>query len=322
MTGFALLTRKERRQDRNSQDYLDLELTDATGSMPGRVWADSPALKGEYEAHDFVAFKGSVKSYRDRLQISVHDCREATDEDRARGFDEGLLVPSTREDINDLWQRLNAIYPDALERPILQRLAVETLQEFGGTLREHPAAKVIHHAYRGGLLEHVVSMAELAQKICSHYRELDSDLVLVGVLFHDLGKTIEIGAMPVNDYTMPGRLVGHVVIGRDMVRELCARIPEFPEDLQLHLEHLVLSHQGRKEYGSPVEPLTAEALALHFVDHLDSSLAQLRQARESGGGFQFVRGIGRYIYLGPEDETAGSEPAAGEVEPPQKRLDL
>lgn len=288
--------------------------------MPGRVWNDSPALNGEYEAHDFVAFKGSVKSYRDRLQISVHECRRATDDDRGRGFDEALLVPTTREDIGELWQRLKAIYPEAIRRPALQRLATETLARYGETLREHPAAKVIHHAYRGGLLEHTVSMAELAQKLCAHYRELDADLVLVGVLFHDLGKTIEIGAMPRNEYTMPGRLIGHVVMGRDLVRELCAQIPEFPEDLQLHLEHLVLSHQGRKEFGSPVEPMTAEALALHFIDHLDSSLAQLRQARESGGGFQFVRGIGRYLYLG--DENDPSEGDDNPSEPPQQKLDL
>ena len=324
VTGFALLSRKERRQDRNGQDYLDLLLTDATGSMAAKAWADSAALTGEYEAHDFVAFKGSVKSYRERLQISIQDCRRATEDDRARGFDESLLVPSTREDIGELWQRLQAIYPSGIRRPELQRLATEALATFGETLREHPAAKVIHHAYRGGLLEHTVSMAELSQALCSHYRELDSDLVLLGVLFHDLGKTIEIGAMPRNDYTEPGRLVGHVVIGRDLLRGLCGGIPDFPEDLQLHLEHLVLSHQGRKEYGSPVEPMTAEALALHFVDHLDSNLAQLRQARESGGGFQFLRGFGRLIYLGAEDapdEESESGPTAA-ADRPQKLLDL
>ena len=155
----------------------------------------------------------------------------------------------------------------------------------------------MHHAYRGGLLEHVVSMAELAVLVASHYRDLDRDLLLLGVLFHDLGKLQELGAMPVNDYTLEGRLVGHVVIGRDLLRERCAAIPGFPADLQLLLEHMVLSHQGRKEYASPVEPMTPEALALHYIDDLDSKLNQFTRFREQGTGVLWHRGLGRHVYL-------------------------
>ena len=153
-------------------------------------------------------------------------------------------------------------------------------------------------------------MAELALRVCHHYPELDRDLVLLGVLFHDLGKIRELGAMPANDYTREGRLVGHVVIGRDLLRESCQTIDDFPADLQLELEHLVLSHQGQLEFGSPVEPMTAEALVLHFIDNLDAKLAQLRQARKRGSGFQFLRGFGRYIWVGEAadgGETAGND---------------
>jgi putative nucleotidyltransferase with HDIG domain len=190
----------------------------------------------------------------------------------------------------------------------LRQLVADTLAAWGAELREHPAAKSIHHAYRGGLLEHVVSMAELAARLCTHYPELDRDLVLVGVLFHDLGKIRELGAMPLNDYTREGRLIGHIVLGRDLLRERCAAIADFPGDLQLHLEHLVLSHQGTREYGSPVEPMTAEALVLHFVDDLDSKLNQLRKARELGGGFQYLRPLGRHVFFGDEQpvETDGA----------------
>ncbi len=303
VSGFALLTRKERRQDKNGRDYLDLRLADASGSIGARVWSDSPALDGDYEAHDFVAFKGSVKSYRDALQVSIQECRRTTDADRRLGLDPKLLIPATREDLDDLWRRLEAIYPGAIGRPPLARLVRETLAVHGAALREHPAAKAMHHAYLGGLLEHVVSMAEVAQRVCAAYPAVDADLVLVGVLFHDLGKLRELGAMPVNDYTAEGRLVGHVVIGRDLLLARCAAIPDFPEDLRLHLEHLVLSHQGRLEFGSPVAPMTAEALVLHFVDNLDSKLAQLRDAAESGSGFQFVRGLGRFVWVGPEGQS-------------------
>jgi len=157
----------------------------------------------------------------------------------------------------------------------------------------------MHHAYRGGLLEHVVSMAELGALVCGHYRELDGDLVLIGVLFHDLGKLRELGAMPANDYTLEGRLIGHVVMGRDLLIERCREIEGFPEDLRMLLEHMVLSHQGKKEFASPVEPMTPEAVALHFIDDLDSKINQLRNSREAATGMQFHRGLGRYVYFPP-----------------------
>ncbi len=303
---YLLLSRKEERQDRNGRKYLDMQVTDATGSMAAKVWADSPAMQSEFETHDFVAVKGSVKLYREALQLSVDNCRRVSEEDRAHGFDETKLIPSTDEDLDDLWRRLNAIYPGKIERPVLRRLAEETLAEHGEALRLHPAAKTMHHAYLGGLIEHVVSMAELALGVCGHYRDIDRDLVLIGVLFHDLGKLREIGAMPANDYTMEGRLVGHTVIGRDLVLARCAAIPDFPPDLQLLLEHLVLSHQGKKEYSAPVEPMTSEAIVLHFIDDLDAKLNQLHNHRKQGGGMQFLRGLGRFIYLDPvpKDEPA------------------
>jgi 3'-5' exoribonuclease len=177
----------------------------------------------------------------------------------------------------------------------------------------------MHHAYRGGLLEHVVSMAELAVAVCRHFRDLDRDLLLVGVVFHDLGKLHELGAMPVNDYTLVGRLVGHVVLGRDLLRERCAAIEGFPEDLQLLLEHMVLAHQGKKEFSSPVEPMTPEALALHFLDDLDSKLNQLRTSRATSPGVQYHRGLGRYVYLPAVVGEPEEAPEAGvvvAVEPP------
>jgi 3'-5' exoribonuclease len=308
--GFALLTKKEVRQDRNSKSYMDLELADSSGSIVAKVWADSPAMSGQFEAHQFIKFRGLVKSYRDQLQLSIDACRAANEADRGDGFDESLLVPSTREDIGDLWARLTRLLEEKVERPILRRLARETLALHGPALREHPAAKSMHHAYRGGLLEHVVSMAELADNICDHYRDIDRDLVLLGVLFHDLGKLRELGAMPANDYTLEGRLIGHVIIGRDLLRDRCLAIEGFPDDLRMLLEHMVLSHQGKKEFASPVEPMTPEALVLHFIDDLDSKLNQLRAFREaplSANGISFSKGLGRFVYLPPLQER---------VEPP------
>jgi len=321
--GFALLAKKELRQDRNGKNYLDMVLADASGSISAKVWSDTPALHGDYEAHGFVAFRGLVKSYKDQLQIAVEECRAVTDEDRKFGFDETRLIPSTPEDIDDLWERLTAIFPGKIGDPMLARLAEEGLEVHGAALREHPAAKAMHHAYLGGLLEHTVSMAELAIPVAAHYPELDRDLLLVGVLFHDLGKVFELGAMPANDYTLAGHLVGHVVMGRDLVRERVAAIPDFPQEVALHLEHLILSHQGRREYGAPVEPMTLEALVLHFIDDLDSKINQFRnQRRQSPVEIQYLRGLGRWVYLpapaenGAEDESGGEEAPDGEGDGP------
>jgi 3'-5' exoribonuclease len=325
--GFALLAKKEHRQDRKGAAYLHLELQDATGSIIGKVWADGQAMLGRLETPSYVAFEGVVQRYREELQLNVRRCRTAGESDRAHGFDEELLVPTTREDLDLLWTRMQSAL-DRVERPALRRLVEETLAAHGRELREHPAAKSIHHACRGGLLEHVASMLDVAIALCERYRDLDRDLLLVGVLFHDIGKLRELGAMPANDYTPEGRLVGHVVLGRDLLRERCAAIEGFPADLQLQLEHLVLSHQGSREYGAPVEPMTAEAIALHFVDDLDSKLDQLRRAKETLHGFQLLRPLGRTMYLGepppgaePDREgERGSEPAVEEPAPVQAEL--
>ena len=202
--GFAFLRRRETRQDKGGRAYLDLELVDATGAIPGKAWSDSAALAADFTAPGYVKFRGQVQSYRDQLQLKVENCRAVTESDRGEGFDEAQLVPTTKYDLGELWTRLEETLAGQLRRPEAARLAEETLAVHGEGLKLHPAAKAIHHAYRGGLLEHVVSMAELALAVTGHYRDVDRDLVLVGVLFHDLGKLRELKPMPDNDYTVAG----------------------------------------------------------------------------------------------------------------------
>lgn len=320
VTAFALVTKKERRQDKNGRDFLDLTLADASGSISGKVWSGAAAINSDFEAHDYVALKGTVKNFREQLQVSIQECRRVTDADRSHGFDEAKLIPSSPEDLDDLWDTLQTIYSEDLQNPILEQLAGWVLKEHGAALREHPAAKSIHHAYRGGLLEHTASMAKLAKDLCAHYPELDRDLVLIGVLFHDLGKLRELGAMPVNEYSLEGRLVGHIVIGRDLLREACSQIPEFPADLRLHLEHLVLSHQGLLEYSSPVVPKTPEAFVLHFIDDLDSKLNQLRGARARGPGLQWIGPLQRHVYFEANPSEDEKESKQDPDQPQQLRL--
>jgi 3'-5' exoribonuclease len=315
--GFALVTRFEARADRNGREYADLDLADASGAVNAKLWPDAGVTTSGIRNHQFVAFDGQVQSYRDQLQLVLKKLRPAAEADRPFGFDESRLVPSTREDIDVLWRRLTTVLA-TVQAPPLARLVAETLAVHGPALRTHPAARTVHHAVRGGLLEHVTKMAEVAADVCARYPEVDRELVLVAVLFHDLGKLQELGAMPANDYTPVGRLVGHVVLGRDLLRERLAAIPAFPPEQALHLEHLVLSHQGRREFGAPVEPMTAEAVVLHAIDDLDAKLAQLREARASATGFQFLRPMGRTMWLDP---GAGSEgPVAGAGAAPASKV--
>lgn len=307
--GYALVVRKETRQDRKGRDYIDLELADSSGTMPAKIWPDSPARKNKIDEKAFIAFKGTVRLFREQLQLNLDHCREVNESDREKGFDESALIPTAPQGLDSLWQRFAAIYPAQIERPELRRLTVELIDRHGEQFKEHPAAKSIHHAYRGGLLEHVVHMAELAISTCRLYTELDRDLVLLGVLLHDLGKLRELGSMPANDYTIEGQLVGHIVLGQRMLQDACRALDgEVPEHLALHLEHLILSHHGRREYGSPVEPATAEALVLHSIDSLDSKLSQLRSLRRSGiHGMHFHRPMGRNLFFDPELEKTPSD---------------
>lgn len=300
--GFALVTRKEVRQDRNGRAYVDLEMADASGSLSAKIWPDSPAIKGHFSDKDFVAFKGTVRAFKDQLQLNLDYCREVEPADRDKGFDETLLIPTTPENLDDLKARFTAIFPGAIVRPELQLLTEETLRRFGAQIYEHPAAKNIHHAYRGGLLEHLVYMAEVAIKVCAQYHDVDRDLVLLGVLFHDLGKLRELGAMPANDYTLEGQLIGHIVLGQNMLHECAAALEGVVgKGLMLHLDHLIVSHHGQREWGSPVEPATPEAFVLHAIDTLDSKLNQLRTIRRANGdGLQYLRPMGRTVFFDPE----------------------
>lgn len=309
--GFAFLRRKEARTDRNGKTYLDLELADASGSILGRVWADSPALQNEFAAPGFVKFKGTVVSYRGELQLKVDNCRAVRPEDRNEGFDEAALIPTSKIPPAELGERIRSLLDREIERPELRRLVALALERHGQALQVHPAAKSIHHAYLGGLAEHTLSMLELAVKVAEHYPELDRELLLVGSLFHDLGKLLELEPSPSQEYTPVGRLIGHIVLGRDLLRELAREIPDFPPATLLELEHLVLSHQGRNEFGSPVLPMLAEAVALHAIDDLDSKLAQIR-AIGPGQGFVWSRGLERFVW------TRNAEAPEAQAPPPSE----
>ena len=298
---FFLCVRKDVRVGKNGE-YLALMLQDATGQVAGRVFDGVERLKREFEIGEFVRAEGRTSTHNGELQLVASSIRRVNlPQDEAHGFREEECVPSAPRPIGDMWVELGALV-EGVSDPSLRVFLRRILTEHETALREWPAAQSIHHAYRGGLLEHVLSMATTGQLLARHYGASE-DLLVAGAVIHDLGKLQELaydhGAI---SYSRDGNLVGHIALGLVMVRETAKGISGFPDDLRAELEHLVVSHHGARDKGSPVEPKSVEAFILAAVDNLDAQLHQVRSALgDSGTDPEFTgwhRRFNRVLYRG------------------------
>jgi len=294
---------KELRPTKIGGEFLDLRLQDASGQVVGRLFDDVNRYSAQFEAGDFVRVDGRAQTFNGQLQLKVSAIRRVhAEQDRREGFREEDCVLSAPRPIGDMWSELEARVA-AVTHPSLRVLLRRVLDDHGAALREWPAAQVIHHAYRGGFLEHLCSMAAAAADLARLY-EADADLLLAGVILHDIGKLQELSYdRGLVSYTRDGNLLGHITQGVLLVRSMAAQIPDFPDDVRVHLEHLILSHHGMKEHGSPVEPKTMEAFILAAVDDLDARLNQVRRAiAEDAGEGEFTawhKKLNRVLYKGP-----------------------
>jgi len=296
-------------ETRAGKPYLSLVFADRSGDIGGPAWDNAEALEKICIPGTVVRVCGSVQTYRDRLQLRV---------DRIAAIDqadlkmEHYLAASSRNPASmesELDQRLSEI-TNPFVRKLLYKIFHET--EEGARFQHAPAAKGIHHAYRGGLLEHSLSMARVAALLAGHYRVVDKDLIIAGALLHDIGKTVELqNEVGVIDYTDIGRLKGHVVIGSEFIADVAAEIEDFPQELLVNLQHLVLSHHGRQEFGSPVVPMTAEALLLSFIDDMDAKMslidqlsAKLKTDKPTWSDYQ--RSLERYILIRPRHDAGNA----------------
>jgi 3'-5' exoribonuclease len=239
---------------------------------------DITRYKDEFDAGEFVRVEARTTMFQGQQQLLVTRIRRVNpDQDRREGFREEACVLSAPRPLDEMWRELQehlAAIRDVNIRVLLNRIVADHGQE----LREWPAAQTIHHAYRGGLLEHIVKMADVGKYLARAY-DANEDLVLAGVLLHDIGKLQELSYEPGGaTYSRDGNLVGHIGLGLILVREAVTGIAGFPDDLRAQIEHLIASHHGRREHGSPVEPKTVEAFILAAIDDLDSKLNQVRQA--------------------------------------------
>ena len=268
--GFFLVLAKQQRTTKTNKPYLNLILGDKTGQLEGRVWApDDPRIARDFERGDIVKARGSASRFDDRLQMKVDQLRKALPGE----VEKGDMMPSTTYDVALLWRQLEgfvASFSNAdLKLLLTTLLADPALAE---AYREAPAAKQLHHAWLGGLLEHVISLLTLADRVAPHYPLLDRDLVLTGVILHDIGKIRELSWEIGFEYTIEGTLLGHIQIGTALAEKTIDSLPNFPPKLKILVLHMILSHHGKLEFGSPKLPMIPEALVLNFLDDLDAKM--------------------------------------------------
>ena len=288
---FFLVLSKQQRMTKTNKPYLNLILGDKTGQVEGRVWDPGDArIAKEFERGDVVKLRGCVSRFDDRLQMKVDNLRKALPDE----VEKRDLLPCTSCDVDELWQKLLG-FVESFTDPDLKLLLNTLLAESGlaQAYREAPAAKQLHHAWLGGLLEHVVSLLKLADRVAGHYNELKPeslhrDLLLTGVLLHDVGKVQELTWEAGFEYSVEGVLLGHIQMGMALVEKAMEKLPEFPPRLKTLVLHLILSHHGKLEFGSPKLPMIPEALVLNFVDDLDAKMQAMasefeRSAREGKG---------------------------------------
>jgi 3'-5' exoribonuclease len=297
--GYFLCTYKELRPIR-SGELLLLTLQDSSGQIPAKHVDDIERFKDEFEAGEFVRVEARTTMFQGQQQLIVtHIRRVHPQQDRLQGFREEDCVLSAPRSIDEMWAELT-VHLQSVRDPHIRVLLNRIVSDHERELREWPAAQAIHHAYRGGLLEHVVKMADIARYLARAY-DANEDLVLAGVVLHDIGKLQELTYEPGGaTYSRDGNLVGHIGLGLVMVREAINGVSGFPDVLRSHVEHLVMSHHGSRDRGSPVEPKTIEAFILASVDELDSRLNQVRRAvQEDAGDTEFTgwhKRLGRVLF--------------------------
>jgi 3'-5' exoribonuclease len=281
VTSFFLVHEKEVRNTREGRAYLRLELGDRSGTIEARMWEQFEVIAKDIQRDDFVKVQARVEVYRNKPQLALVQVRLAKPDE----IDLADYLPHTAADVEKMWAELLA-YAESIRNPWLKKLVLEIVSDPGTAkcYKRAPAAKVMHHAYLGGLLEHVIGLCGMAKVVAGHYPELDVDLLLTAALLHDVGKLDELCYERAIGYTTPGQLLGHIVMELETVTRAMDKIEGFPAPLKTVVQHVLISHHGQYEFGSPKLPMIREAMVFHYLDDLDSKLAAVRVALASGGG--------------------------------------
>jgi len=280
--------------------YLNLRLRDKTGDLDGKVWDNALSWDKTFKKGDLIRIQARALSYKSAVQLSIIDIQKM----EAGEVELGDFFPVALGDVDQMFAAL-LDYCGQVKTPCLAALLRSFFEdgELAALFKRAPAAKAMHHAYVGGLLEHTLSVVRLLEKVADYYQGIDRDLLITGGILHDIGKVYELSYDRVVEYSDEGRLVGHIVMGAEMIDHRIANIPDFPSQTALELRHLILSHHGVLEYGSPKRPKTLEALIVHHLDVMDANVntfqEAIREARDEESDWTpYHRLLDRYIYKG------------------------
>jgi 3'-5' exoribonuclease len=273
ITSSFVVTTKQVKPKKSGEPYLALTLADRCGQIEAKMWDNVEDALDAFEQDDFLKVKGLLNKYKNRFQITIHKLRRMADSE----VDFADYLPKTTKNIDELWLTLAEFvnsFQDANLKAVVQAFMSDP--DIATAYRSAPAAKTLHHAYIGGLLDHVLSLFRSCDLVCRNYPQIDRDLLLTGAFLHDIGKIHELAYTRSFSYTSRGQLLGHMIIELEMLQAKIAAIPGFPDELKTLLEHLIISHHGQYEFGSPKLPMFPEALMLHYLDDLDSKMESMR----------------------------------------------
>jgi 3'-5' exoribonuclease len=273
VTVVLLVHTKEIRQKRTGEPYLSMTLSDRSGELDAKMWDNVAEVMDTFDKDDFIKVKGLMQLYNNRPQFTVHKLRPLADHE----VDFADFFPASARDAEEMWSELRGLV-SSLSNPHLRSLLNAFLDdpEIAARYKVAPAAKTIHHAFRSGLLEHVLSLCSLAKLVGPHYPSIDLNLLLTGAVLHDIGKIYELTYERGFGYSTEGQLIGHISIAMRMMSDKLRNLPDFPVELRNLVEHMILSHHGLLEYGSPKVPVFPEALLLHYLDDMDSKMESMR----------------------------------------------
>ncbi len=287
-----LIKQKASAVTKNGKPYENLILQDKTGTIDAKIWEPNSAGIDDFEALDYVQINGNVTSFNGALQVSVQRARKCVEGE----YDPADYLPVSSKNIDDMFAQIRQ-YIDGITSPYLKQLLEAFFvddEAFIKMFRNSSAAKSVHHSFIGGLLEHTLSVTNLCNYLAGAYPQINRDLLLSVAILHDIGKTRELSDFPENDYTDDGQLLGHIVIGYEMVSEKIAKIPGFPDKLAGEVKHCILAHHGELDYGSPKKPAIIEAVALHHADNVDAKLEIMSELLASQTGTDWL-GYNRLI---------------------------
>ena len=273
VTSSFVVVSKQIKPKKTGEPYLALTVGDRSGQLEAKMWDNVEEVLDAFEQDDFLKIKGLVNKYKQRFQLTIHKLRKLGDSE----IDYSDYLPKTTKDVEGLWQTLTR-FVNTFQNPHLKALVQSFMAdpEIAAAYRNAPAAKTLHHAYIGGLLDHVVSLFQSCDLMCKNYPQINRDVLLTGAFFHDIGKIHELTYNRSFSYTTKGQLLGHMIIELEMLQAKLALLPGFPDELKILVEHLIISHHGQYEFGSPKLPMFPEALMLHYLDDLDSKMEAMR----------------------------------------------